>query len=371
MKNLVNQILDGANITKIEEAKKAELVTAMGESGAESIEDLKLLSKTEISAIFKLPPVQTTKIFNFIKEFGNVSEEVETEFELPSLPENFGAFQGIVITGNKEISPEMVNNFIEFGLLYGMGVEDLGKSLIQLLRSRMEDLDVPASEKVVKAYKLVAKFETFDTRLAAALDFELSMLSSRHEMANTITNSMTPDIVSFINDALDFRLELSDFNTLVLQRVTKAKVGSEVSGELLLTSIEELAIRISRHLRGLNSLIVKESLVLYKDLFELINDTDLQKFLGVQDSKDLLNRLGATITPKEVKAFEKVPELVYQILYVMQNQSILNNEKNLAKYLQNVWANAKVIDWAKLGSLNMKKSGTSQTTAKGIVGLED
>ena len=47
----------------------------------------------------------------------------------------------------------------------------------------------------------------------------------------------------------------------------------------------------------------------------------------------------------------------------MNQPDVLNNEKHLAKYLQTVWANAKIVDWLRLGSLNAEiKKMTSQKT---------
>lgn len=354
MKAMINTIISGAGIKAQTEDFINKINENMESNGVESIEDLKILTQNDISNIFTLPKVQVIKIFMFIKDYGEDSEEPES-YELPTLPTNFGTISGIEITGNKNIDLEVVNNFIEFGLLYGMGTETMGIKLTKLMKSRMEDLDVPATVEVIKAYKVAAKFEQFDQKIAGVLDFELSMLASRHDMANEIMDYLAKDIITFVNDALEFRLELSDINTLILQRIPKARVGSDITGELLLTSAEELAIRISKRLRGLNSLIVKESLKLYKELFEIINDTDLQKFLGVNDTKDLLNKLNVQYTPKDVKAFQKVPELIYQMLFVLSKPEILNNDKFLYKYLQNVWANGKTLDWAKFGALSSKK----------------
>ena len=361
MKTIVKKLLADAVVTLSEYKSIEDVVTDLEVEGAESLADIKFLDEKQIKTIFALKPIQAKKLLNFIKSYSTEPKKKKIDIKLPPMPSNLSTIGTIEVTGNKNVDLKSIVSFVEFGIMYGLGTEVIGDKLIKLLSSRMEELDEPASASMIKAYTTVAKFASFDTNISAVLDFNLSLLPKRHGMAKEITESMMPVIVEFMNEAMDFRLEVGDINTLLLKKaLNSAKVSSDVSADTLVIAAEELAMRVAGNLRGLNSMIVAESLKLYKELFELINDSELQKFLGANDTRDMLIKLGVKYTPKDVAAFQKLPELVYQMLYVLKTPDYLEDDKVLYTYLQNVWSNAKLINWAKFGEL---KSTHSQCIA--------
>ncbi len=366
METIIKQILNGTGINGIE---VAPILIEVNKAGIESLDDFSLLTQPEVASIFNLPLIKTKKLFNYIKTLKEQPKEFDVS--LPTLPKNFSTIGSLEVTGNLDIDLETVNSYLEFAMLYGMGVECMGKNLTELLSRRMDELDEPAPTTVISAYKTAAKFNSFDSNIAAALDFDLSMLGKRHEMAEEIMGSMNEAIISFINDALAFRLEISDINSLVLKRLLGSKVPSDVTGNTVQVAAEELAVKIARNLRGLNGLILSESLKLYKEVFELVNDTDLQKFIGAKDSKDVLRKLGIEYTPKDVASFQKIPEFMYQILSVLQDTDKLSNDEYLYKYLQNVWANGKLLSWAKMATLPKITNYTNTNLGENFLVVEE
>ena len=349
----LKKLLENANVLSNATTEEMDtIISNLEEEGVEVIEDVKFLDEKQIKEIFNLKPIQAKKLLKVTKSFSNEKKE-KIEIKIPTMPTDFNTIGTIEVTGNKNVDMKSIVGFVEFGIMYGMGVENIGNNLIKLLTSRMDELDEPVTEDIVTAFKTIAKFENFDNNIATALDFNLSLLPKRHNMATEIRNDMMPNVVEFINEAMDFRLDVSDINTLLLKKsLNSAKVSSDISADTLVIAAEELAMKVARNLRGLNSMVVQESLKLYKELFELINDSKIQKFVGASDSRDMLIKIGVKHTPKEVALFQKLPELVYQMLYVLKQPDYLNNDEALYTYLQNIWSNAKLINWAKFGQLN-------------------
>jgi hypothetical protein len=149
---------------------------------------------------------------------------------------------------------------------------------------------------------------------------------------------------------------ISDFNSIVLAKNLKAKKVEDVNIDNIILASEDLAVNTNKVFAGLNNIVVTETLKIYKEVFKLLNDKDLQEFVGAKDTRDMMRKLGIDYSPKDVKSFELLKELVYQMLVVLQNDDLATNPDALYAYLQNVWSKSKMIDWGKLLQITSPKA---------------
>jgi len=342
----VKELLELAGI-KEEDSKIEKIVNLLDVEEVEEISDLRYLKNEDIADIFGYKKVKVAKLVEAVKKLNRK----EVKVEIPKMPKDLSSIK-LEVTGKTEIDVERIVNFIEMAMLSGMNIDKIGQEILLLVEQRMKELEEPANNRIIEIYKLVAKFRNFDENVAAVLDFNLSLLPKRHQVVKEIKNKMVPSIVGFINEALNFRISMSDFNSIILAKNLKTKKVEDVNIDNLIIASEDLAVNTNKVFAGLNNIIVNESLKLYKEVFELLNDKNLQEFLGAKDTRDLMRKLDIDYTPKDVKSFELLKELIYQMLIVLENDELATNPDMLYSYLQNVWNKSKSIDWNKILQVN-------------------
>ncbi len=80
----------------------------------------------------------------------------------------------------------------------------------------------------------------------------------------------------------------------------------------------------------------------------LFDNEDIMKFLNASDKADLFKKCGLSLSPKEVEGFNKIPEFVFQILSLIDNNDIIGNDKALYAYMQAILATSKMTKWTPL-----------------------
>jgi hypothetical protein len=335
----------------------------MKENDLDSIEVLRECSVKELQTVLGLTLGKAKLLSGLLKDAG---EEVAVkEVALPSIPRDFDAVT-LEVTGNTKVNVQNVYKYLQFGGLYALGIEDIGKSLFELIKRREEELDEPNPDNISKLNLLIAKFTELDTSLALALNTSIGYFSKRHDIYKNVQQNMVPSCIALINDILSFRLDLASIDSLVLARTFgMQKVSSDISLNSVIIAAEEFSIKISRDLRGDNLLIINESMKLYKELFGVLDDTELLKYLGAKDKRDLLLKLGVKYTPKDIQMMQELPTIIYQFLYCVENESF-NDPKLLVNYLQKVWQQAKLIDWSKFNA-GVTKQSTNSTQTNNVV----
>lgn len=341
---------------KLTDDESAILLDKIKSADLDSIEILKECSIKELQSELGLTLGKAKLLNSLLKE----SKDDVKEVELPQIPKDFSTIS-LQVTGNTKINTENVFKYLQFGVLYSLGIEEIGKSLFELVKRREDELDEPNPANITKLNLLIAKFQELDTSLAMALNTSLGYFSKRHDIYRTVQMNMVPSCMCLINDILAFRLDLASIDTLILSRTfNMQKVSTDVSLHSVIIAAEEFSIKIARDLRGDNLLIIDESMKLYKRLFDILDDTELQKYLGAKDKRDLLLKLGVKYTPKDIQMLQELPTLIYQFLYCVENDSF-NDQKLLLQYLQKVWQQAKLIDWSKFNTNISPKTVIPQT----------
>ena len=364
MKQQIQELLKEAGIKETAE-RIDEIVAKLKDEEVETLDDLKYLKESDISNIFGYKKVKTAKLLEAIKNVNRKSVKVE----LPQLPTDFNSVQ-LKVSGKTDISIADIIKFIEFGALYGLGAETIGSKVLQLVEKRLQELEEPASEDIINIYKLVSKFKNFEENAIAVINFELSLLPRRHQVAKVVSNTIVPAIIGFINEALNLRMQLSNVDSIILAKSLRTKKIDSVSSENILIAAEDLAVNTNKVFAGLNKLVVDQAIDLYKQAYALIDNTKIQELVGAKDSRDFMRKLGIVYSPKDAKTFDMIKELVYQMLIVIDNDEILSDNDKLYVYLQNVWSKSKLIDWGRffeIASCSKNNDRNSLDMAQAVV----
>jgi len=373
----LKEILIKAGITNLP-ADLEERAETLVSNGVESIEDLKDFSKPDVLEYIGVKPLQVTKVLKVFRTIGKEEEkEIETaDITIPKRPTDLSAFAAIEVTGNLEIKLDVVNSYIEIAMLRNLGIEKVIQKLNLLLTEKMKDYGTSATPKIIAAYKTLMKFNKTDPAVLALMDSDYFLINSRADTINTIVSKMFPAIIDFINDALLLRQEYSDLNTLLFRNLAKVKsVGNEINEQSVVIAVEELATTINRDLNSMHPTVAKQTVTLYQEVFELVNDKDIQSFLGATDSRTMFQQLGIKYSPKDVASFQQFPELIYGILSILENDEILKSDKGIYIYLQKIWQDSKIIQWAKLGDVIIETPATTTANviavAEGVLATND
>jgi len=331
------ELLEEAGIKESKEKIK-EIIKNLKDEEVENIDDLRYLKETDISQLFGYKKIKTAKVMEAIKKIARK----EVKVQLPEMPKDFSSIQ-LNILGKTQLNFEDVIKFIEFAALYGLGAETIGNKVLELVEKRIQELEEPADKNIINVYKLVSKFKDFESSAVAAINFELSLLPKRHQVAKRVSNTIIPAILGFINEALNFRMQIADIDSVILAKTLRTKKVEGVSTENILIAVEDLAVNINKIFAGLNKIIVDQALDLYKQAYNLIEDQNLQEIVGAKDTRDFMRKIGLTYSPKDVESFDLLKELIYQMLIVVDNDEILADNDKLYVYLQNVWSKSKLI----------------------------
>jgi len=371
MEKQIVELLEEAGIKESKEKIK-EIIKNLKDEEVENIDDLRYLKETDISQLFGYKKIKTAKVMEAIKKIARK----EVKVQLPEMPKDFSSIQ-LNISGKTQLNIEDVIKFIEFAALYGLGAETIGNKVLELVEKRIQELEEPADKNIINVYKLVSKFKNFESSAIAAINFELSLLPKRHQVAKRVSNTIIPAILGFINEALNFRIQIADIDSVILAKTLRTKKVDGVSTENILIAVEDLAVNINKIFAGLNKIIVDQALDLYKQAYNLIEDQNLQEIVGAKDTRDLMRKIGLTYSPKDVKSFDLLKELVYQMLMVVENDEILADNDKLYVYLQNVWNKSKLIDWGRFfdivstKDIDKQNSRTPRKQIKEKIALEE
>lgn len=317
-------------------------------------------TEKELQTHLRLTVGKAKKLKAKFKELTEVPAE-KSAIELPALPTEFTTFN-VVVTGNTTINSSVINDFLNFGIMYSLGVEKIGQNLLDLINRRSDETDEPNSIEISKITGTVAKFKNVDASIAHLLGTDIGFLQDRHEVFKNIKIKMLPTIIQFFNEALQFRLNIASIDNLILSKLGSQKIGENIDASILNIAAQDLIVTINKTLKGNNHYVVKASIELYNELFELLENQELLKFLNCRDTRDLLQKCGVTYTPKDVAVLKQLPLIIYQILHILETEAI-NDSKILIAYLQTVWSNARVLDWTKLNIFDSQIAKTISTTA--------
>lgn len=304
-------------------------------------------------------------------------KETIVDVTLPNLPVDLSNIQ-LEVTGNTKVNTVNVLKYLRFGVLYSLRLEDIGKQLFELVKRREEELDEPNPPHITKLNLLIAKFSNLDTALALAMGTSLGYFQQRHEVYKRVQENMVPACITLINDILQFRLDLANIDSLIISRTFgMQKMSSEISLTNVNIAAEDFNIKVAKDLRGDNLCIIEESMKMYKELLDVLDETELQKYLGAKDKRDLLLKLGIKFTPKDIQMMQELPTIIYQFLYCIDKEEF-SDSKLLVQYLQKVWQTARILDWSKFNN-NISTVNTASkmnivntiNTTNAVVSLED
>lgn len=321
-----------------------EILKLMQNADLNSIEVLQECSVKELQSELGLTLGKAKALAAQVKNYKG--KDTIVDISLPSVPADLNQVQ-LEVTGNTKVNTSNVLKYLQFGVLYSLGVEDIGKRLFELIKRREEELDEPNPANITKLNLLIAKFSSVDSALALALNTGLGYFQQRHDIYSNVQTNMVPACITLINDILQFRLNLSDIDSLILSRTFGLqKISSDISLTNVVIAAEDFSIKVSKDLRGDNLCIIEESMKMYKELLDILDETELQKYLGAKDKRDLLLKLGVKFTPKDIQMMQELPVIIYQFLYCIDKEEF-NDSKILVQYLQKVWQVAKILDWSK------------------------
>ena len=91
------------------------------------------------------------------------------EITLPKLPTEFTTFN-VVVTGNTTINSSVINDFLNFGIMYSLGVEKIGQNLLDLINRRSDETDEPNSIEISKITGTVAKFKNVEFKYSMPVE---------------------------------------------------------------------------------------------------------------------------------------------------------------------------------------------------------
>jgi len=358
MKTL-NEILTGLNYS-VEEIKNIDELMIENDLDFDLVLEF---TEKELQNHLGLTVGKAKKLKVKFKELTETPAE-KNNVELPTLPTEFTTFK-VVVTGNTTINSTVINDFLNFGIMYSLGVEKIGQNLLDLINRRSDETDEPNSVEISKITGIVAKFKNVDSSIAHLLGTDIGFLQDRHAVFGDIKTKMLPTIIQFFNEALQFRLNIASIDNLILSKLSAQKIGENIDSTVLNIAAQDLIVTINKSLKGNNHFIVKASIELYNELFELLENQELLKFLNCRDTRDLLQKCGVTYTPKDVAVLKQLPLIIYQILHILETEAI-NDPKILIAYLQTVWANARILDWTKLNIFDSNLSQDSHVTINSV-----
>lgn len=351
MKNIIEKLGLDKDTTEV-------VLIKMKEADLDTIEVLSQCSVKELQSELGLT-LGKAKMLNVLLKQEN-TEEAPKDVQLPSMPSDFNNIK-LQVTGNTKVNIQNVLKYLQFGALNALGIEDIGKALFDLIKRREEELDEPNPSDISKLNLLIAKFQNLDSSLALALNTSIGYFSQRHNIYKAVQSNLVPSCIQLISDILAFRLDLASIDSLILGRTFgMQKISNDISLGTVVIAAEEFSIKISKDLRGDNLLIIEESMKMYKELFDTLDNTDLQKYLGAKDKRDLLLKLGVKYTPKDIQMLQELPIIIYQFLHCIENDSFTDS-KLLVTYLQKVWQQAKLLDWSKFNAEVKTSNGVTST----------
>lgn len=334
----------------INEALSTQILEALTAQGVESINDIAVLSDTDIKKIVAAVDgtnlVIVNKVLAILREEYNNATTYSPTFE--SLPANLVSPINIKVTSNVTADIPTMIKLINILNLHNMGIEDIAAKLSSVVTARFNALEVGATEDQLKIFATVNKFTSIDDSMYRVLMDKLniagSLVDCRHEVIASGNDTFIPSLITFINDALDLGQNVSNMNLEVVRRVLGVqKIGAQANLEDLTMAANQFISVVNKSTRGLNSVVITETHNLYHELYELLESKELQAFLGVNSKEDLLREMGVSITPKQARVYSELPGYIFTLVNATTNDQLKVNE-NLYKYLQTAWSAMRTLD---------------------------
>jgi hypothetical protein len=343
------------------------MVAGLAAQGVEVITDINVLSDGELKSALTVEGstlVMVKKAIKILKE--SVANIGQYNPVLPMLPEELTSPIDVKVTANIEADIPTMVRYINILNLHNLGIETIAKRLFDVVEQRFDTLEVGATTAQLEIFKTVAKFNSIDDSIYRALMEKLNMAGSlvdcRHDIINTGNNTFIPSLAVFVNDALDFGQTMgSTVSTEVVRRLFGLpKPGANINIEDLTLAVNSFVNTCNKGIKGLNTPVINATYELYHELYELLDSTDLHRFLGVNSRDELLRRLDINITPKQARAFKELPGAVFTLIAATQNQE-LRDPANLYAYLNTAWQTLRAIDIMGLLPADQKRAATAYT----------
>lgn len=319
------------------------IVEKLGAMGVTQPADLSVLTEKDITSgiagIEGMNTVILRKVLATLKKVANDAVTYTPSFA--AIPDDLKSPIDIKVTANVTADTKTLIQWINIINLYNIGIEGIAKGLKVLVDRRFENLEVGATPKHLEMYATVNKFTSIDDSLGQALleklNIRQSLADSRIAIIEAGNDSFLPDLVTFVNRALDLGVDTQSISMETVRRILGvAKVGNNINLEDLTMAANQFIAECNKNLRGLNTLVIQETYALYHELFALIDSVELQKFLGVADKEELLREIGITVTPKQARTYAALPQCIFTLVDAVKNNELQDNEK-LYIYLQTAW----------------------------------
>lgn len=324
------------------------IIAVLETEGVNTVEEVALFNDSELSKMLKEASIlglNTVGIKKVIATLRNgVKDAAEPVISLPELPTQFNDKIELVISGNLEVPMQSILELTRVSILNRLGIEEIGRAVANLVTLRLNQLDKAATEEQMQIYVTAEKFRKIDdtiyTSLLTRLNIQAALVNSRQGVIDSGNNVFLPNLVKYLNNALDFRHQITSVDNYMLQKMFGQKsIGVDVDKQSLIAATQEFVIDTNKVLRGLNTLVIRETYSLYVELFNLINDKKLLDFVGATDVADLFRAIGINISPRDLKLYEQLPAAIYSLLSVATaDGKEFDNPQVLYAYLQKVWS---------------------------------
>lgn len=318
--------------------------------GVQSIEDISVLTDkdlgTAIGSVEGTNIVIVRKALQALKK--GATDAVTYTPSFAALPAELTSPIDIKVTANVTADTKTLIKWINIINLYNLGIEDIAKGVKQAVDRRFQTLDVGATDAQLQLYATINKFTAIDDSLGQAilekLNIKQSLADSRYAIIAEGNDTFIPSLVVFVNRALDLGVDVSSVSMETVRRILGVnKVGATVNLEDLTMAANEFIAGINKNLRGLNTLVIKETYELYNELFQLIDSKDLLDFLGLNSKEELLSSIGVSISPKQARTYGELPKYIFTLVEAAKNGELEDNEK-LYIYLGQAWSALRTLD---------------------------
>jgi hypothetical protein len=327
-----------------------EILAKLAELGVENANDLAVLTDKDITVgiatVSGMNTVISRKVLAVLKKAA--SDAITYTPSFAEIPADLKSPIDIKVTANVTADTKTLIQWINIINLYNIGIEDIAKGLKVLVDRRFENLEVGATPKHLEMYATVNKFTAIDDSLGQALleklNIRQSLADSRIAIIEAGNDSFLPDLVTFINRALDLGVDTQSISMETVRRILGVpKVGNNINLEDLTMAANQFIAECNKNLRGLNTLVIQETYALYHELFALIDSDELQKFLGVSNKEELLREIGVSVTPRQARTYAALPQCIFTLVDAVKNHELQDNEK-LYIYLQTAWSALRNLD---------------------------
>lgn len=335
--------------TVVAEAMSSKLA----EAGVENVLDTAVLTDGDLKSVLNVEGANLVSIKKVIAAFKSEvasTAEAAGAVALPTMPASMTSSMDIVTTGNVEANMGAIVKYINVINLYNLDIEDIAANLIAQVEHRFAQQDLPATDGQLEIYKTVNKFKADDSeiykKVIEKFDMKAALVDSRESVIDMGNEMFIPAIVEFVNDALDFRLQVANIDEVVIRRVLNvSSPGTNVNVEDVRMATNNFIMSVNTGIAGLNTLVINETYKLYIELYELLSNDDLHTFLGCSNKEELLKLCGVSISPKQARVFTELPESIYALVEAGKGTNAnLNDKEYLYKYLSKAWEAMKTLD---------------------------